>query len=193
MSFKNYLDLIKKPSIVFGFGRFNPPHKDHQELFDDMLKTAKKNKIPNITIFTSSVQNSKKNPLNFQDKTQLLKTMVPKSVTVSNDTSLKTPYQILEDLIKTKKYQRIIFVVGEDRIADFKTMYTYVKNWEKELNIDIDFKIEQRKGSRSTGVSATAMRNFAKENDFDHFKELLPDKLKSQAFEIFTKVQQGLK
>ena len=44
MSFKNYLDLIKKPSIVYNFSRMNPMHKEHYDLVKFMLEYSKKHK-----------------------------------------------------------------------------------------------------------------------------------------------------
>ena len=192
MSFKKYLEIQNVPSIIFSFGRFNPPHKEHGLLFDDLEYFGKKEKIQDIILFTSFTQNSKKNPLSPQDKIFYLRKMVGKKTKVSDDQSLKSPFNILEDLIKNKKYQKIIFLVGEDRVADFQRMYKYAENWGEELGIGIDFKIQQRRGSRTKGVSGTAMRNFAKDNDFENFKKGLAKPLEKYAKEIFTKTKQGL-
>ncbi len=191
MSFKSYLKTLEQPSVVFTFGRFNPMHQEHYELTKYIQEYAKKNKMDAI-VYTSFSQNPKKNPLTPQDKILFLKEMVPKGVKVSEDGTLKNSFQILEDLIKNKKYTRIVFIVGEDRVQDFQAMYKYSKDWGLELGKDIDFKIVQRKGSRSSHLSGTVLRQYVKDNDFNSFKEALPYTLKGLAEEIFRKVKAGL-
>jgi nicotinic acid mononucleotide adenylyltransferase len=49
MSFKKYIDDLKNTkSVVYCFGRFNPPHKGHELLFDFVAKEAKKRKADGI-------------------------------------------------------------------------------------------------------------------------------------------------
>lgn len=192
MSFKNYLKTLEQPSVVFTFGRFNPMHQEHYELTKFIQEYAKKNKMDTAVVYTSFSQNPKKNPLMPQDKILFLKKMVPQGVTVSEDGTLKNSFQILEDLIKNKKYTRIVFIVGEDRVQDFQSMYKYAKDWGIDIGSDIDFKIVQRKGSRSEHLSGTAMRQYVKDNNFETFKDALPYTLKGLAEEIFKKVKIGL-
>ncbi len=192
MSFKKYLKTMEGPSIVFTFGRFNPMHQEHYELSKYIGDFAKKNKYDDAVLYTSLSQNAKKNPLSPQDKIMFLKKMVPKDVKVSEDTTLKNSYQILEDLIKNKKYTRIAFIVGEDRVGDFQAMKKYAVTWGEEAGTVVDFQVLQRKGNRSSNMSGTVMRNYAKDNNFEDFKSALPRSLKSFAEEIFKKVQTGL-
>jgi len=191
MSFKRYLDQMDTPGIVFTFGRFNPPFTTgHYENFQFLQKYGKKYKMDPI-IFTSSTQNEKKNPLNFNDKVMYLRLGAPKGVKVSDDPSLKTSFQILEDLIKNKKYQRITFVVGSDRVNDFNDLKKYAKKWGEEAGIPVDLQIVSS-GDRKPGVSGTAMRNFAKAGDFESFKKGLSKSLQKYAKDIFKKTRQGL-
>jgi hypothetical protein len=190
MSFKRYLDKQNTPGVVFTFGRFQPPTTGHMENFKFLQEYGKKNKMEPI-IYTSSVSNEKKNPLNFNDKIMYLELGAPKGVKVSKDPSLKNAFQILEDLIKNKKYQRITFVVGADRVSDFNSMKKYAKQWGEEQGFNVDFKIVES-GKRTPGVSGTAMRNFAKDNDFESSKKGLPKSLQKYAKDIFTKTRNGL-
>ena len=192
MSFKKYLDQQNGPSIVFTFGRFNPMHHEHFLLTKDMLQYKKKNKLDDAVVYTSFSQNTKKNPLNPGDKIMFLRKMVPNGVTVSDDSTLKNSFQILEDLIKNKKYTKIVFMVGEDRVKDFQSMYKYANDWGISIGNNVSFKIEQRKGNRSSNYSGTRMRELVKDDNFDEFKEALPASLKSLAQEIFNKTKVGL-
>jgi hypothetical protein len=191
MSFKQYLDKHKTPGVVFTFGRFNPPFTTgHYENFQFLQKFGKKN-IMDAMVYTSSTQNEKKNPLNFNDKVKFLQLGMPKGVQVSKDGSLKNAFQILEDLIKNKKYQRIAFVVGADRVNDFQSMKKYAIQWGEEQGFEVEFQVVES-GKRKPGVSGTAMRNFAKENDFESFKNGLAKSLNKYAEEIFLKTRNGL-
>ena len=192
MSFKKYLKTQEGPGIVYTFGRFNPMHQEHYELSKDIGEYAKKNKLDDAVLYTSFSQNSKKNPLTPGDKIMYLEKMVPKGVRVSHDQSLKNSYQILEDLIKNKKYTKIVFIVGEDRVNDFQAMKKYATQWSAEAGYDVDFKIQQRKGNRSDKFSGTRMRQLVKDNDYEGFKDALPRTLKKYAEEIFNKTKVGL-
>ena len=191
MSFKNYLKKERGPSVIYTMGRFNPFHIEHSQLFKDMNEYAKKNKIQDEIVYTSFVQNSKKNPLFPQDKIMYIKKILPQGMKISEDTSIKNAFQALEDLIK-KGYTKIIFMVGEDRVKDFQSLARYAKQWATENDTYVDFKIEQRKGSRTSNVSGTEMRNLAKEGNFNEFKKMLPKKLQKDAEEIFQKTRIGL-
>jgi hypothetical protein len=189
-SFKKYLrDLDNEQSVVYTFGRFNLFTKGHQELWKFVSKEARKVKGDGI-IFTSFVQNQKKNPLAPQDKIMYIRKVLPKGLRISDDTTLKTPFQILEDLIK-KGYTNIKFVVGADRRNDFNDMYKYAKQWsdgEARLQI-VSFSGNRRIGD----YSGTKMREYVKENDFEGFRNDLPDGFtEKEAREIFEKTKIGL-
>ena len=192
MSFKKYLDQQNGPSIVFTFGRFNPMHQEHYLLSKSLLEYKKKNKFDDAVLYTSLSTNVRKNPLTIGDKVLFLRKMVPNGVTVSDDMSLKNSFQILEDLIKNKKYTNIVFIVGDDRVRDFQGMYKYAKDWGADVGIDVLFKVEQRKGNRKSKYSGTRMRQLVKDGDFEGFLEALPASLKSIAKDIFDKTKVGL-
>ena len=75
-SFLNFVTEAKiakgKEKVVVAFGRFNPLTIGHEKLAKTLAKEAKKRGALPI-LFTSSSQDSKKNPLSFKDKTMLLK------------------------------------------------------------------------------------------------------------------------
>ena len=68
-------------------------------------------------LFLSQSNDNKKNPLKFEDKVKFANKFFP--IKVSTDTKLKTPFQILEELGK-QGYKNVYFVVGEDRVEEFK-------------------------------------------------------------------------
>ncbi len=192
MSFKNYLKTLDTPGIIFNFSRMSPPHNEHYILTQDMVSYAKKYKLDAV-LYTSQSVNQKKNPLQISDKILFLKSMVPKGVRISEDSSLKTPFAILEDLIKNKGYTRIVFMVGSDRVNDFQRMYQYAKEYGKEIGKEIDFKVQQRKAKRTEGMSGTHMRQYAKNNDFESFSKFAPSSLsKAEIKSMFNKTKIGM-
>ena len=64
-------------TVVFTFGRFNPPTTGHIKLIEKIVKTAKQYSA-DYRIFLSRSQDAKKNPLKLKDKVKYLKLSVPK-------------------------------------------------------------------------------------------------------------------
>jgi FAD synthase len=173
-----------KTHIVWTIGRFNPMTRGHEENIKFAESYAKKNNA-DFMLFTTTSHDSKKNPLTFEDKIAYLKRLM--QVPVSDDAKLKTPFQILEKL--GKKYPKVTFIVGEDRVEEFeKQMSKYTEQWGIT-----DFKVV-KSGNRTEGVSGTAMRNFVSLNKFKEFKDNLPSTATdSDAKELFDLVKQGMK
>jgi len=188
MSFKKYIDnLESEKSVVYCFGRFNPPTRGHQALWDFIVKQAKKIKGDGI-IFTSLSQNAKKNPLSFNDKVWAIKKAT--KADVSNNTSLKNTFQIAEKLVQDG-YTNIQFIIGADRIGDFDTLHKYVNQWSNgNARIEI---ISFSGKSRIGNYSGTRMRNLAKDDDFEGFFNDLPKGFsKKDAETLFQKVKDGM-
>ena len=79
-----------KDTVVFAFGRMNPPTMGHGILIDKVLAEASSNNADHM-VFASVSQDSKKNPLSFSQKMGYLKTFFPK-VNFSKDPTVKDPY-----------------------------------------------------------------------------------------------------
>ena len=65
-SFGQFLEA-KQKTVVFSFGRFNPPTIGHQKLLQKVIQTAKK-KGGQSKLFVSYSQDPKKNPLTASKK-----------------------------------------------------------------------------------------------------------------------------
>ncbi|SVE30498.1 uncharacterized protein METZ01_LOCUS483352, partial [marine metagenome] len=72
---------------VFTFGRFNPLTSGHEIMINDVIKQAKSFGGKPL-IFTSQTQDSKKNPLSYNDKTKYLKKFWGRKII--KDTSIVT-------------------------------------------------------------------------------------------------------
>jgi hypothetical protein len=172
-------------TVVFTFGRMNPPTIGHQKLVDKVRATAKVvNGDPKI--FLSHSEDSSKNPLPYSVKVALAKKAFGNIVTQSRS---KNIIDILKEL--SRSYHNAILVVGSDRVVDFDRM---VKNYNGK---DFTFKSVRvvSAGERdpdaegAEGMSASKMRAAAKADDIRSFKKGLPQKLQSMAPGLMSTLQ----
>ncbi len=100
-------------SVVFTYGRFNPPHKGHRLMIEQVIETARKtNKTP-IIVVSHSVGNAK-NPLPVENKMRILRRWFP-NVTIMSSMKDKSIAKITEDF-----NQNSIMIVGANRQNSFK-------------------------------------------------------------------------
>jgi len=98
---------------VFTYGRFNPPHKGHRLMIEQVIETARKtNKTP-IIVVSHSVGNAK-NPLPVENKMRILRRWFP-NVTIMSSMKDKSIAKITEDF-----NQNSIMIVGANRQNSFK-------------------------------------------------------------------------
>lgn len=190
MGFKQYIKkLDDEKSIVWTFGRFNPFTKGHEFLWDAVTKEAKKRRADSC-IYTSWSVNERKNPLTTQDKIYYMRKVVNKKTRVSDDATLKNTQQIAKDLI-SKGYDKIILMVGSDRLKDFEAMKKQVHEFSEGKTV---IEIVSFSGkSRIGNYSGTKMRDHCKNNEFQEFYDDLPDSLtKRDAEDMFDKCRAGL-
>lgn len=180
-------------TVVFSWGRVNPPTRGHEKLYNAVLSIAKKNKATPM-FFVSKTQDKKKNPLSYEDKYTFLKHVLGKEVQYNGDR--KTVFDVLNSFV-TEGYQKVIFVVGSDRVEEFKKMVSPYVGKGKDL--PFEFQVESA-GERDpddensdAGISGTKMRQFVVDGDFASFKKWLPSKTTpKQAQEIFDLVKAGM-
>lgn len=179
----------KLKTVVFAFGRMNPPTTGHAKLIERVKSLAQENS-GDAKLFVSHKQNSKTDPLDFTTKISFLQKFFPDIE--FGDANSKTIMQILKKLEK-QGYEKIIYVAGDDRRLEFKNLI------EKYNNIEYSFqeiKIESS-GKRDpdsedvTGMSATKMKKAAQNNDYDKFLKGVPDN--KYAKELFKAVKTGMK
>ena len=187
--FKQYIkNLEDEKTIVWTFARFNPFTKGHLALWDAVTKEAKKRRADSC-IYTSWSVNERKNPLTPQDKIYYMRKVVNKKTRVSDDITLKNTQQIAKNLID-KGYDKIVLVVGADRLKDFEAMKKQVHDFSDGKTV---IEIISFSGTRIGNYSGTKMRDHCKANEFKEFYEDLPDSLtKRDAEDIFNKCRAGL-
>lgn len=100
-------------SVVFTYGRFNPPHKGHRLMIEQVIETARRtNKTP-IVVVSHSVGNSK-NPLPVENKVRILRRWFP-GVTILTSAKDMSIAKIAQNFNKNS-----IMIVGQNRENSFK-------------------------------------------------------------------------
>lgn len=165
------LNEAKNDTVVFTFGRFNPPTIGHEKLVQRVTDVAAEANADHV-IYLSQTHKPKKDPLSWKDKTSLFKKMFP-GVNVGTDTAVKNPYMALEAL--GAKYDNVIMVVGADRAEQFdKEMRKYLEGYgiENFTVVNAGFRDPDAEGVE--GMSASKARALAVEGDFEGFSQALP-------------------
>jgi hypothetical protein len=174
-------------TIVFTFGRFNPPTTGHEKLITKLSDVAKQNSATYM-VFPSHSQNAKKDPLPHAKKIAYMRAMFPKhkkNIIASNN---KNVFAIATELFD-KGFKNVVMVVGSDRVDEFKSLLTKYNNVEGRhgfYNFDsINVVSAGERDADSDGVSgmsASKMRAAASENRYENEYDER-GKLKKEGFE----------
>ena len=105
-------------TVVFTFGRLNPPTIGHGKVFDAIAKQQSKNTGSKMHIFVSHSQDAKKNPLSYNKKVAYIRKMFPKYAKNVVTSKARTIFEVAVEL-HDKGYKSIVMVVGSDRIKEF--------------------------------------------------------------------------
>ncbi len=182
-------------SVVITFGRFNPPHTGHLKLLDKVADEAYKDGS-DYMIYPSQSQDPKKNPLDFQSKTNVMQTMFPHHAgnIVSDPSGGRNIFDVLKGL-HAQGYDNVKIVVGDDRVKEFTNITgKYNGKTYNFGKLDIVSAGERDPDSEDVeGMSASKMRKAAQDNDYDAFKKGLPKDVKSaDAKSIYMQVRRSM-
>ena len=100
-------------SVVFTYGRFNPPHKGHRLMIEQVIDTARKSNKTPVVVVSHSTGNTK-NPIPVENKMRILKRWFP-NVTIVSSAKNRSIAKITENF-----NQNSIMVVGANRQNSFK-------------------------------------------------------------------------
>lgn len=190
----------KDKIAVLAFGRMNPITIGHKKLIDTVRKIANDNQAEPI-VYLSHTQDSKKNPLSYEDKIYFAKKAFGDIIKESN---VRTIVDALKD-VYSKGYNKLIYVGGSDRIGGEEDITSMLKRYNGQpnkagdiiYNFDsIDFIDAGDRDSDSddlvTKASASLARQLASEGDLEGFKELVPLN-DSDAEAMYNDVRAGLR
>ena len=182
--FSQFLEA-KDNTVVFSFGRFNPPSIGHQKLIQAIIKKAK-GLGAKPKLYISYSHDTKKNPLTAKQKISYIRKMFPKEIRqidLKDNSSIKT---ILDVLVKLHgDYDKIVMIVGSDRVAEFKKLLNKYNGIDsthgfykyKDIQV-VNAGKRDPDAEGATGMSASKMRAAAVSGDYDSFALGLPDTYK---------------
>ena len=198
-TYQKFLTEKKGDTVVFTFGRFNPPTVGHEKLITAVQSVAK-SKGGDFFVYPSHSQDPKKNPLNQATKIKYMKKMFPKYRSNIVASSGKTALNIASELYD-KKYTNLVMVVGSDRVQEFQKILDKYNGQDKPHGFyDFD-KIEVvSAGERDPdaegieGMSASKMRAAAVEGDFKSFRMGTPESLSdADTKKMFNDIRKGMR
>ena len=180
---KNFRDITEaKETVVFTFGRFNPPTIGHEKLIKKVAQVAGSNPF---RIYPSFTTNPKKDPLPHALKVAYMRKMFKKyAKNIIADKDSKTAINIAVKL-HDQGYKNLVMVTGSDRVKEFDTLlgtYNGVEGkrhgYYKFENISVVSAGERDPDAEGVeGMSASKMRSAAVAGDYDAFSTGIPDTL----------------
>jgi len=177
---KNFRDITEaKETMVFTFGRFNPPTIGHEKLIKKVAQVAGSNPYQ---IYPSFTTNPKKDPLPHALKVAYMRKMFKKyAKNIIADKDSKTAINIAVKLYD-EGYKNLVMVTGSDRVKEFDTLlgtYNGVEGkrhgYYKFDSIKVVSAGERDPDAEGVeGMSASKMRAAAVAGDYDAFSTGIP-------------------
>ena len=164
--------------VTLTFGRFNVPTTGHEKLFQQAQKAAGKG---DLRIYPSRSVDAKKNPLEPDEKIDLMQKMFPDySKSIVNDPNVKTIYDALKQAHQDG-YTKVRVVVGDDRVKQFAKASDYNGKIFDFTDMDTVSAGERDPDAEGIeGMSASKMRKAAVENDFKTFRTGMPKSIEDK-------------
>ena len=186
----------KKDTVVFAFGRMNPPTIGHGAVVDKVMEEAAKRNADHF-IFTSASQDAKKNPLSQKQKVSYLKKFFPKgNFPVGKSIN---PFDTVLYLCQ-EGYKHIVVVTGSDHLAEYNKIKEYQGKSDKSgrkysfetLEVVIAGQTRSDTAQGVAGMSASKMRAAAFEGDFKKFSSGVPGSDNAMKKKLYDEVRKGL-
>lgn len=210
---KSFLDILKEQQEgekhhVITFGRMSPPTSGHLKLINKVKEIAKKNNATH-TIVVSHTQDSKKNPLSAEQKIKHLKRYAAGPITEatkSSGTNFKAASKekptILHHAVEAHNngVTHLHVVVGSDRVKEMHHLLHRYNGVEaghgkyhfKKITVhSAGHRDPDAEGTE--GMSATKMREHAKNKNFHEFRKGVPSHVSdSHAKELMHDTRKGM-
>lgn len=171
--YSTLLESLPAKTVVFAFGRFNPPTTGHELLVRLVKKLAQTHSADHV-IYASATQDKKKNPLSVDRKVHYLNMMFPGTQFHAAGGDQRTFIEVAKYL--NKKYKNLIMVAGSDRVPEYQKLLDKYNGSEFHFDSIQVISAGERDpdADDASGMSASKMRAAASKNDFSTFKRGLP-------------------
>lgn len=199
---KKFLEKIQEDAathtpVVLAFGRMNPPTIGHEKLVNRVKEIANDYKAPHHIVISHSVD-TKKNPLDVASKVKHAKRFFP-GANIESSSKEKPTFLQHAAALHAAGHDHLVMVAGSDRIPEYEEKLKKY-NGEGPGKLFNFKKIEVKSAGHrdpdaegAEGMSASKMREHAKNNSFDEFKQGVPSHVpEKHARELFRDVRKGM-
>lgn len=173
-----------KDTCVIIFGRMNPVHLGHNKLFQYGLSL--KNDSTDLKVYLSKTCSYPKNPLPYDVKIKYINKIFPEIKDYIHLTESNL-FGIMRE--NDSMYKNIVLITGADRTESFNKILHEYNNKEycyDNINV-IDIP------RTDLEYSATRMRSFVYDNNFEGFKSYLPSTMTNEdVLDFFNTVKRYL-
>ena len=183
--------LDKANKLIFAFGRFNPPTIGHAKLMKEVITQARKNNANHI-VYASASTDRRSNPLDVNTKVKFMKKMFPQNNIKAAGGNQRTFMEILKFF--NKMYGEIIMIAGSDRVREFQALADKYNGRDYNyISIKLISSGERDPDAEGvSGMSASKMREMAKNNDYRNFKSGVTGLSDSETRQLFNAVKKGM-
>ena len=169
---------MSKSVVVVPLARFQPPHKEHKNLVDAVLKLATKTHS-DAKIFVSRSVDKKKNPFTPQEKIRFLNKMFPghKGLFDMPPVSMPNMIGVLKSL---EKYDTVHIVLGDERVEQIQKLVDNANGKDfniKTVTVQSRHSITNTRSGDADGIHASDIRAWAREGNFANVRAEMPDGL----------------
>jgi hypothetical protein len=158
----------------------------------EVIVQARKNGA-NHAVYASASTDKRSNPLDQKTKIKFLKKMFRENNIKAAGGTQRTFMEVLK--FYNKIYGEVIMVAGSDRIQEFQALadkYNGTKEYEYKSVKVVSAGTRDPDAEGVAGMSASKMREMAKNNDFKSFKSGLINLSDRQSKKLFDAVKKGM-
>jgi nicotinic acid mononucleotide adenylyltransferase len=177
--------------VVVAWGRFNPPTIGHEKLIDAVARIAKRD---DYFIYPSHTQKKPTDPLPSDLKVQYMHLMFPQYKDhIIYDKDINTIIKLLQKYQGT--YEDLTLIAGSDRVPEYESLisrYNGVEYTYRHLEV-VSAGERDPDAPGATGMSASKMREAAKEMDLLTFRKGIPKTLgQANTLSLYNAVREGM-
>lgn len=172
---------------VVAFGRMNPPSKGHERIINEMASYEDSTPL----LFLSKSHNLD-NPIPYETRIHMVQEAFGDRVNVIYEDEIRDYLSLIKFV--SEFYTEATFIVGNDRFDDVERILEDYNGKEFELDSYSIVSLERDADSDDVelSISASKMRELAESNQFEQFKECLPENLEERAQFIFDDLRLGI-
>jgi nicotinamide mononucleotide adenylyltransferase len=175
-------------TVVVGWGRMNPPTVGHAELVSTIAEIAEE--VGGVPLLCLSKTVNAKNPLTHSERVDLVAEAFGDQVFILGEEDAKDPMSLFK--MVAEEFSKVIVVTGEEHEADYNRMLTTYNGTEftfEETSV-ITLHRDPESENLAESISATKMREYARQGDLESFTKGVPANLVAE--EVFKQVRYGL-